>query len=39
MSKLFESIRSTLRAGLADEIVVATGHEMGERRAPNFERR
>jgi 2-(1,2-epoxy-1,2-dihydrophenyl)acetyl-CoA isomerase len=53
-----ESIRSTLRAGLADEIVVATDHEMaeqtrlratadfaegtramGERRAPNFERR
>jgi 2-(1,2-epoxy-1,2-dihydrophenyl)acetyl-CoA isomerase len=53
-----ESIRATLRAGLADEIVAATDHEMaeqtrlratadfaegtramGERRAPNFERR
>ncbi len=53
-----ESIRSTLRAGLADEIVAATDHEMaeqtrlratadftegtramGERRAPNFDRR
>jgi hypothetical protein len=30
MSELLESIRSTLRAGLADEIVVATDHEMAE---------
>ena len=53
-----ESIRATLRAGLADEVVASTDHEMaeqmrlratadfaegtramGERRAPNFERR